>query len=102
MAGETTSHLVGVLSPSQLAGLGGAGVELTHDQELAVQKAYADAFRTGMVVAAGVSAAALIAAAVGWQPERLKITQMRDRLDEQENERREKQVASARVSDTAT
>ena len=77
-------------------------MELTRNQELAVQKAYADAFQSGMVVAAGVSAAALVAAAAGWQPERLKIRQMKAQLDEQENERREKQVTSARVSDTAT
>lgn len=93
MADETASHLRGLLSPDQLAKLDETQRLLTQKQRLAVQKTYTDAFQQGMLVACGVAAAALVAAAMAWKSSQLTIPEKRKLLNERENERREKQLA---------
>ena len=77
VAQAVASDLHGALGPKHLENMDGARRLLTPEQILAMQEAYSTAFQKGMRVATGVSAAALVAAAMGWRPHPLTMAEKR-------------------------
>jgi hypothetical protein len=57
---QVNDHLVGLLSPHELATLGGGGLGLSQEQRTAVQYVYSEAFKHGMVSATIVAGVGIL------------------------------------------
>lgn len=92
---KVTEYLTGMLSPSELAAVGGPDSHLSDTQLERVHYAYAESFRMDMKVAAGISAIGVISTLGAYRRRRLLIQEQRQALVAEEVARRRGQSGTA-------
>lgn len=85
---QSKKHLAGLLTPEQMGGLSREGSTLTAVQRRAVQLAYSNAFRDGMIVAAAISGAGIFLTLLGYRRVRQIPSEQRAALIREETARR--------------
>ncbi|KPM40058.1 hypothetical protein AK830_g6477 [Neonectria ditissima] len=86
---KINEYLSGVLTPSELATIGGPDTHLSGSQLDSVHYAYAESFRADMKVAAGISAIGVLSTLGAYRRRRLSIQEQRKTLVADEIARRQ-------------
>ncbi|VUC20171.1 unnamed protein product [Clonostachys rosea] len=85
---EIRQHLVGLLTAEQLQTLGHVGTPLTEIQQEALEMAYSNMFRNGMLVATGVAGLGILTTLLAFRRERKNFQEQRQQRVVEERERR--------------
>ncbi|CAH0054194.1 unnamed protein product [Clonostachys solani] len=85
---EIRQHLVGLLTAEQLQTLGHVGTPLTEIQQEALEMAYSNMFRNGMLIAAGIGGLGILTTLPAFRRERKNFQEQRQERVVEEGERR--------------
>lgn len=85
---EIRQHLAGLLTAEQLQTLGHVGTPLTEIQQEALELAYSNMFRNGMLIAAGVGGLGILTTLPAFRRERKNFQEQRQERVVEERERR--------------
>ncbi|CAH0025533.1 unnamed protein product [Clonostachys rhizophaga] len=99
---EIRERLAGLLTAEQLQTLGHVGTPLTEIQQEALELAYSNMFRNGMLVAAGVGGLGILTTLAAFRRERKNFQEQRqERVDEERERRTAERLASQQAAPTS-